>query len=153
MKVPTSLLFVLSCLISLLAAQPTTYTHNFNPALETLPSYKLNYLHAGSSVHINASTLSASNSFSILSLQVQLMTDTFPPTLVPCTSACLGVRCTVSCDIVASNFYRVQLSRPLTPHDNGGLNPNAIQPFQLTVESQGSLSAVWSPRTLLVKAT
>ena len=133
MKVPTFTLLILSGLISLLAAQPTTYTHNFNPALETLPSYHLNYLHAGSSVHINVSTLSAANSFSILSLQVQLMIDTFPAAMVPCTSNCLGVRCTVSCDIVLSNFYRVQFSRSLTPNDNTGLNPNAIQPFQLTV--------------------
>ena len=86
-------------------------------------------------------------------LQFSLLTDELSPSQVGCIGGCSTTLCTFSCDILISKRYKLEVKRPLTPNDNNGGGVSAIQPFQLSVSSQPTLSSVPSIRTELVKAT
>ena len=133
--------------------QPTFYNYNFNPNIQYSPSYSLGFLNAGHSVHISTTVALSANSFSMTTLNIQLVTDTVVPVPVICTGGCTASTCLFSCDILVNNNYKVLISRTNTPNNDAGGSSTGLQPFQLMISTQTTLTVVPSQRTIRYKVT
>jgi hypothetical protein len=141
------------CLLTAGVYAQSHYLYNFDTNSRYIPSYALGYLTAGTVLTINLNTPSNNgpNAFTMGSLSVIIAQDIYPSSPISCTGSCSSnASCSATCQILLSQNYRLNLTRPSSPAPTNGLNPNVLQHFQVSVMS---LPLNTTNSTLLLQVT